>query len=863
MGGGADPLLSLDGLPGVASDSEFASFSVRGRGPRDNLLFVDDFPFDKAIHFDATLGEEEDVGGGGRFSIFAPNVINGAEFSPGGWQAAYGGRAGSLLKLEVADGNPSPSASFRYDLAGYEVGYDGPINITDEATMLFSARRLDFGALFETIEELDIGEPVLRDIIFKSVIPINQNNTFEVLLMDTHEKYTRGVEHVSESPNFEDTALQNAEQDSDLYGLTLTTLLGETAVLTNKVYYRKSDKLSSEGEAYPDLVPEGTPASEYPSREDIITISEGETEIGWRSDFEVENQLGMLSVGARITQIELDYSTFLDGEWNRFVYDSDDYRPDSQQKFIVLTPESLNSVTSLKEVNYAGYNQDLYLYLKTLGLKDKEIEVQVHEQDYYHTPANAVEFPLSNKKGDELIEWKNNQIKIDNNGEALKQFKIGDKNRYEEAQKDEKEDDYKKWYDEQISKGYYFVGFDPTEKYGADLELYIHFPEKGEFKPNKDNQFAKLTLTDKTMIMDAYFATTEKHKVQTDAPATKKNANPTGKVTQYIKQDKGVLGQTIQLVAECPNLEGKKVTFQIFEKTPLLGEEDKPLTLINKKGEEKTRIEANVKESFAVAEVKLQHCKEDADNEDWARILFPDTVKKKKDLKFSELYIKVEATKNVFIIKSNGEFLKDNPFKFSTNTCSCNKCINYQDVKSNPILNTQTYENKNRFKKAKRYRSSGKVYYHRGTDVLAKTGTDVHSLLCGEVANFGHRTSFKTNQYAKDSFGNTVVIKSKDKDDKIIYIKYCHLDSVSVKKGDKIIHNQIIAKSGSTGNAATILYTSGSKKGKLKNGIKEEHRHIHIEASRNKNFSNSRTGNENDPETYMKTKFDKDGKVIE
>lgn len=49
VGGGADPLLSLDGLPGLASDSEFASFSVRGRGPRDNLIFVDDFPFDKGV----------------------------------------------------------------------------------------------------------------------------------------------------------------------------------------------------------------------------------------------------------------------------------------------------------------------------------------------------------------------------------------------------------------------------------------------------------------------------------------------------------------------------------------------------------------------------------------------------------------------------------------------------------------------------------------------------------------------------------------------------------------------------------------------------------------------------------------------
>src|SRR5690606_25818735 len=111
VGGGADPLLSLDGLPGLASASEFAAFSVRGRGPRDNAIFVDEFPFDKAVHFDATLGEDEDIGGGGRFSIFAPNVISGAEFSPGGWGPAYGGRAGSLLKLEGADGSPTPSAS--------------------------------------------------------------------------------------------------------------------------------------------------------------------------------------------------------------------------------------------------------------------------------------------------------------------------------------------------------------------------------------------------------------------------------------------------------------------------------------------------------------------------------------------------------------------------------------------------------------------------------------------------------------------------------------------------------------------------------------------------------------------------------
>ncbi len=360
VGGGADPLLSLDGLPGLASASEFASFSVRGRGPRDNLLFVDEFPFDKAVHFDATLGEEEDVGGGGRFSIFAPNVVSGAEFSPGGWGAAYGGRAASLLKLDVADGNPSPSASFRYDLAGYEVGYDGPVGIMDDATMLVSARRLDFGALFETIEELDIGEPVLRDIIVKSVIPINQNNTLEILLIDTHEDYTRDVTHVFESPNFEDAALQDSEQDSDLYGLTIRSLVGEKALWTNKVYYRKSDKISSEGEAFPDLVPAGSPAADFPVREDIITIGEAETEIGWRSDYETINQWGLFSAGVRLTQIELDYNTLLDGDWIRFIYDTDDFRADPAQRFIVLEPGNINSAIRQKETSYAGYVEQIF-----------------------------------------------------------------------------------------------------------------------------------------------------------------------------------------------------------------------------------------------------------------------------------------------------------------------------------------------------------------------------------------------------------------------------------------------------------------------------------------------------------------------
>jgi len=84
-GSGGDVLRALDGLPGVFSDGEFTSFTVRGAGPRDNLVLVDGIPFEKLVHFAETFGNEEEVEGGGRYSVFAPNVIGSAEFQTGGW----------------------------------------------------------------------------------------------------------------------------------------------------------------------------------------------------------------------------------------------------------------------------------------------------------------------------------------------------------------------------------------------------------------------------------------------------------------------------------------------------------------------------------------------------------------------------------------------------------------------------------------------------------------------------------------------------------------------------------------------------------------------------------------------------------
>jgi hypothetical protein len=360
-GTGSDVMRALDGLPGLVSNGEFASFSVRGRGPRDNLILIDGLPFDRVVHFDQTLGEEEDIGGGGRYSIFAPNSIASAEFSPGGWSAAYGGRSGSLLRLDVAGGSPTPSASLRVDIAGLEFSYEGPSGVHDDTTVYFTARQFDFGSVFEMIEELDIGQPELTDVVLKTVTTLDSGDTIEFLGIYAPEEYTRDIDNVLASPDFEDVGLMETEQALYLTGLTWRRLVGETGEWTNRIYLRANDKTSAEGEAYPDLVPEGTPAADIPVRERLITLTEKETELGLRSDYESQNRFGQGSFGLHVWQTDVDYSTVLREDWDRFVYLSTDPRPPGQQ-YITLTPDIIDSVYAAKETSYAAYGEQVFEY---------------------------------------------------------------------------------------------------------------------------------------------------------------------------------------------------------------------------------------------------------------------------------------------------------------------------------------------------------------------------------------------------------------------------------------------------------------------------------------------------------------------
>ncbi len=230
-----------------------------------------------------------------------------------------------------------------------------------------------------------------------------------------------------------------------------------------------------------------------------------------------------------------------------------------------------------RKITNTGYKQDVYLYLKTLGLTGKTLETLVFDEDIHPNPLPLV-------SSDDPIAWKNNKIKIDKR-DVIKQFKIGNKKRYEGAQADEKAE-------EPLFKT--LVDFGVKSTY--NLELYINIKNGEALKiENLKQKYGRLNLYTDEKILNVFFAKKEDEIVQGDAPyqpvyikdkktgksiKTKTKKPPETKVPYYENLDVGVIGQKVQLVASCANLEGKEVLFKLYEKEPLLVAKDTVIGVI-------------------------------------------------------------------------------------------------------------------------------------------------------------------------------------------------------------------------------------------------------------------------------------------
>ena len=128
--GEKDVFKALQLMPGVQKGSEGSSgLYVRGGGPDQNLIILDDAPVYNASHLF------------GFFSIFNGDALKSVELTKGGFPARYGGRLSSVVEMTMKDGNKQKfSGEAGIGLISSRLVLEGPLK-KDTSSFLISARR--------------------------------------------------------------------------------------------------------------------------------------------------------------------------------------------------------------------------------------------------------------------------------------------------------------------------------------------------------------------------------------------------------------------------------------------------------------------------------------------------------------------------------------------------------------------------------------------------------------------------------------------------------------------------------------------------------------------------------------------------
>ncbi len=134
--GEKDVLKVIQLLPGVQKGSEGSSgFYVRGGGPDQNLIILDDAVVYNASHLF------------GFFSIFNGDALKSVELIKGGFPARFGGRLSSVLEMQMKDGNKEKlQGEVGIGLISSRLSLEGPIK-KDKSSFLVSGRRTYIDAL--------------------------------------------------------------------------------------------------------------------------------------------------------------------------------------------------------------------------------------------------------------------------------------------------------------------------------------------------------------------------------------------------------------------------------------------------------------------------------------------------------------------------------------------------------------------------------------------------------------------------------------------------------------------------------------------------------------------------------------------
>ncbi|MCX8079889.1 MAG: TonB-dependent receptor [Bacteroidia bacterium] len=134
--GEKDVLKVIQLLPGVQKGTEgSAGIYVRGGGPDQNLIILDEAPVYNANHLF------------GFFSVFNGDALKSVELIKGGFPARYGGRLSSVIDLQMKDGNKEKMAGEAgIGIISSRLTLEGPIK-KNKSSFIVSGRRTYIDAL--------------------------------------------------------------------------------------------------------------------------------------------------------------------------------------------------------------------------------------------------------------------------------------------------------------------------------------------------------------------------------------------------------------------------------------------------------------------------------------------------------------------------------------------------------------------------------------------------------------------------------------------------------------------------------------------------------------------------------------------
>ncbi|WP_268225821.1 TonB-dependent receptor [Sinomicrobium oceani] len=361
-GAQGDIMRALSSLPGVVSSgSQFSAIAARGQGTRDNVYMVDDIPMFNLSHLEAEgFNSGFNDPNGGRFSIFAPRIIDNVQFQNGGFGATYGRRSSSFLSLGVKEGNrASWSVSGQFDLLGATLIADGPIS--EKTSIFMSARYQNFGMLINLLDEQQASIS-FGDYLVKTTTQLNEKNKLSVIAMINPEAASRTVDDLEPGMEINEdnsgrTVLWDHERSQAVVGLNLRTLLNSSSYLTNVLYYRSSSVDNNFGRFNPSLDDEGVILDPLAGgyEEGIRKILNDQQEVGYRSIYTRNFDKLTLTAGVDAAMVNLDYERRLSRMDTIYTFRTRDISDNPSQLYEVLDPSMFNSRFDDSAFNGSGY----------------------------------------------------------------------------------------------------------------------------------------------------------------------------------------------------------------------------------------------------------------------------------------------------------------------------------------------------------------------------------------------------------------------------------------------------------------------------------------------------------------------------